>query len=154
MVKGKALLMAIATSLVAGLGVGVLIFYLAFHLPQRRQLHDTYVFQLESSLIALELLAEGKDEEFVRRKQNQLPIFASMLRGGELRDHPGADYFMWRIRRYCETNRLPADDHFAAILKTAPTNNPYPTAMYYENGFVDGFGAKLLPQLWDKITNR
>ena len=137
----------ITLALITAFALGIVSTYFGFVVPSRRERDDIQMFQLESDLITLDLLRRTDSNELLRRKERKLPIYAHMLTT-ELAEHPGAEYFLWRIRQYCETNRLTMDSELSQLLVRTPKDNPTPERLYYSE--PDDKGS--LKVLRDRVT--
>jgi hypothetical protein len=112
--------------------LGFAVAYVAFAIPAKRHYEDALVFQAESDLRTLTLLQTNGIRELVRIKERGLANEAGMLLAGELKGHPGADYWAWKIRAYFQstTNGIPGE--IAPLLKTLPNEQPSPAYPYWK----------------------
>ena len=109
---------------------GAIFSYFTIAYPAQRARDDLQMFQLESTLVTLGLIRENNSVELLRRKEKQLPTFARML-GHDLKDHPGAEVFLWKIRQYYRTNALPIDTALQNYFEGLPHQKPTPERLYY-----------------------
>lgn len=112
--------------------LGFAVAYVAFAIPAKRHYEDALVFQAESTLRTLTLMQTNGVRELAQTKEQQLANMAGMLLVGELKGHPGAGYWAWKIRAYFQSTSNGIPSEIAPLLRMLPDEQPSTAYPYWK----------------------